>query len=71
MTNSNSSTVTASASLRLQKDELEVLSMGLEVLQQQMALKVPSLAEDHQWILGLGVLFEKIDEAAADIENQS
>jgi hypothetical protein len=53
------------AAVVLQNDELEVLLMGLEALQQRVKEKIPTLAEDPDWLRGLAVLHEKLQAEVA------
>ncbi len=77
MSNSNSSTVTATASLQLNRDEIGVLLLALgalvEVMPEFGPRKDPSLAvdDDNEHMDLLLTLLDNLCEAAADIESQS
>ena len=55
------------AQVPLQYSELEVLLMGLELLTERTAERMPELAADPDWQAGLAHLADRLDEAMANL----
>jgi hypothetical protein len=55
------------AQVPLQYSELEVLLMGLELLAERTAERMPQLAADRDWQAGLVDLVDRLDEAMANL----
>ena len=63
--------ITATASIPLDRHEVEVLLMALELLEQKTRKRIPSLAADQGWIGGLGLIAGKLHDAKGGLPDLS